>query len=390
MRRPWQSGLTVFVVAACTAALVGCLLTLWSIENGARGVLEQWGADVLVLPAQAEYTPEQVLFTGSPANIYMNAQVSTEISKIDGVGMMTSQFFSQTLNQSCCSLPAEYRLVGFDSNSDFLVKGLLAQGVGRVLTREEVIVGAEIPAFLGDRVVILGQPFSVAGYLKPLGGSIDRTIFVPLDTARKVAAESPYLQELWQNAGDPQQLVSAVLIKVDQGVSPEEVAHKISKIQGIKAVTAGKLMQNLREQLSAFRSVIWALAFIICGITVASLCTRYSSLMLEKREEVGLLRILGARKRQVFHLVLTEVLVTALAAWFLGSLLGLGLFFYFKTVLEKYSSFPFLLPDLSRIVLAFAVIFVVTLLTSMLAALWPARRSVNIDPIVSLSEGQLS
>ena len=136
VRRPLQSSLTIFVVAACTAALVSSLLTLWSIENGAKSALNQWGADVLVLPMQAEYSPEEVLFTGSPANIYMNAQVLKEISGIDGVEKATPQFFSQTLNQSCCSLPDEYRLVGYDPSSDFLVNGLLAQDIGRELNQE--------------------------------------------------------------------------------------------------------------------------------------------------------------------------------------------------------------------------------------------------------------
>ncbi|MDO0823328.1 ABC transporter permease [Desulfosporosinus nitroreducens] len=389
VRRPWQSSLTIFVVAACSGALVSSLLMLWSIENGAKSALNQWGADILVLPAQAEYSPEEVLFTGSPANIYMKAQVLEEISEIDGVEKATPQFFSQTLNQSCCSLPDEYRLVGYDPASDFLVNGLLAQGIGRELNQEEVIIGSEIPAFLGDRVVILGQPFDVAGYLKPKGGSIDRTIFVPIATARQVAFQSPYLQEIWHGAGNPQDLISAVLIKTSESVSPEIIGQTISNIPGLKAVTAGKLMQDLQEQLVAFRSVIWVLVLIIGAITLASLCTRYSSLMLEKREEVGLLRILGARRNQVFKMILAESFITVLTASFLGSLFGLGLLIHFKLMLKEYSSFPFLMPNLSQIVIALSGLILATLVISLLAALWPARRSAFIDPVLALSEGQL-
>lgn len=389
VRRPWQTSLTIFVVAACTAALVASLLTLWSIENGAESALNQWGADVLVLPSQAEYSPEEVLFTGCPANIYMDAQVLKEIGGIEGVERATPQFFSQTLSQSCCSLPAEYRLVGYDPASDFLVNGLLAQGAGRELKQNEVIIGGGIPAFLGDRVVILGQPFDVAGYLKPKGGSIDGTIFVPIDTARRVAAESPYLQEIWQGAGNPQGLVSAVLLKTSEGVSPEIIAQKIAKLPGVKAVTAGKLLRNLQEQLIAFRSVIWILVLIIGAITAASLATRYSSLVLEKREEVGLLRILGAGKNQVFAMIFAESLLTILTASALGSLLGFGLLRYFKVLLEEYSSFPFLLPNLSQMLFALGGLILLTTWISLLASLWTVRRSALIDPVLALSEGQL-
>lgn len=389
IRRPLQSGLTFFIVAACIAALVGSVLTLWSIENGAQGVLDQWGADVLVLPVQAEYSPEEILFTGTPANIYMDVRVLNEVRQISGVEAATPQFFTQTLNQSCCSLPKEYRFVGYDPQSDFLVNNLLAQGVGRDLNSGEVIVGGDIPAFLGDRVAILSQPFDVAGYLKTMGGSIDKTIFAPIDTARSVAAQSPYLQENWKNAGDPQKLISSVLIRTNPEVSPEEVAREISRIPGVKTVTAGKVMQDLKEQLAAFRAVIWTLILIICAITVASLCTRYSSLVLEKREEVGLLRILGAERRQIFIVVLTEALFSVLVASVAGSFLGLGLLFYFKKMLEAYSSFPFLLPNWPQVILAILGIVLATIALSFLAALWPARRSAHMDPILALAEGQL-
>lgn len=296
-RRPWQQGLTLFVVAACTAALVTGILLVWGIERAGQGAVDNLGADVMAIPADAHFEPGQILFTGAPANIYMDAKVLEEIEKIPGIEGITAQFFSQTLNQSCCSLPEEYRLVGYDPQTDFLVRNLLAKGVGRDLKETEVIVGGNVPAFLGDRVVILAEAFDVAGYLKPLGGSIDDTIFVPITTARRLAGASPYLQEYWQEAGDPEGLISSVLIKTASGIDSGQVARDIDRILGIKGVTASNLFAEMKEELLVIKEILRLMVVINCGITIASLSSRYSSLVLERQQELALLRALGTEKK---------------------------------------------------------------------------------------------
>jgi len=388
-RRPWQTGLTIFVVGSCTAALVICLMIVRGIEQGARNAVDNLGADVLVIPAAAQLEPGQVLFTGAPANIYMPGDVVEEIVKIPGVEAVSPQFFSQTLNESCCSLPEEYRLVGYDSSTDFLVKRLLAQGVKRELNPREVVVGGAVPAFLGDRVLILGTAFDVAGYLKPMGGGIDRTIFISMDTARQLAGASPYLQELWAEFGDPSHLVSAVLIKTAPGTSPERVAKVIGKIEGVRATAAAKMFINLKEQLLVFQALAWVLAFITVGITLASLLSRYSSLVIERQEEIGLLRALGTGRRQVFLLVMAETVLSGLIAAVAGALLGWGLVYYLKGLIEKHSSFPFLFPPLPQLIMILTIISAGVVLISIAAALWPARVSAKMDPVIALTEGEL-
>lgn len=388
-RRSWQSGLTLFVVAACTAALVAGVLLVWGIEKGGENTVQNLGADVLAIPADAHFEPGQVLFTGAPANIYMDSQVIEQIKKIPGVEAVTAQFFSQTLNQSCCSLPEEYRLVGYDPRTDFLVINLLSAGIGRELRPNEVIVGGKVPAFLGDRVVILGEPFEVAGYLKPMGGSIDKTIFIPIETARRLAEASPYLQEYWIEAGNPQQLISAILIKAEQGTNPDQVAGEIDRIAGIKGVTSGKLLAQLKEQLLVIKGVLRLMVVIICGITVASLASRYYSLVLERQEELALLRALGSEKKNIFKLVMLETISLGLVAVIVGWIAGYGLVFYLEGFINKHSSFPFLLPSVSQLILALLGITVFILLICSLAAFWPARISAKMDPVTALTEGEM-
>lgn len=388
-RRPWQQGLTLFVVVACAAALTAGILLVWGIEKAGQSAVDNLGADVMAIPADAHFEPGQVLFTGAPANIYMNSEVLREIEKVPGVEALSAQFFSQTLNQGCCSLPEEYRLVGYDPQTDFLVRDLLAKGVGRDLRNTEVIVGGNVPAFLGDRVVILAEPFDVAGYLEPMGGSIDDTIFVPIATARRLAGKSPYLQEYWQEAGSPDQLVSSVLIKTKAGADPNQVAQAIDRISGIKSVAAGKLFSELKEELLVIKDILRLMVVIICGITMASLASRYSSLVLERQQELALLRALGTEKGSLFKLVMLETLCSGLAAAAAGCLAGYGLVLYLAQSLSKHSSFPFMLPGAAELCAAGLGIIAFILLICCLAAFWPARSSSRLDPVTALTEGEL-
>ncbi|WP_026184237.1 ABC transporter permease [Desulfitobacterium hafniense] len=388
-RRPWQQGLTLFVVAACAAALTAGILLVWGIEKAGQSAVDNLGADVMAIPADAHFEPGQVLFTGAPANIYMNSEVLKEIEKVSGVEALSAQFFSQTLNQSCCSLPEEYRLVGYDPQTDFLVRKLLTKGVGRDLKDTEVIVGGNVPAFLGDRVVILAEPFDVAGYLEPLGGSIDDTIFVPIETARRLAGASPFLQEYWQEAGNPEELVSSVLIKTKEGADANQVAKDIDRIRGIKSVTAGKLFSDLQEELWVIKDILRLMVVIICGITIASLASRYSSLVMERQQELALLRALGTEKRGLFMLVMLETLCSGLVAAVIGCLAGYGLVLYLAKVLSSHSSFPFMLPGAAQLSIACLGISAFILVICCLAAFWPARNSSRLDPVIALTEGEL-
>lgn len=387
-KRPWQSGLTIFILLFCTTALIAGLLLVRSIEKGGESAVDNLGADIMVIPAAASFEPDQVLFTGAPVNIYMNADVLNRVKKISGVEEATAQFFSQTLNQSCCSLPEEYRFVGYDPETDFLVEELLSSSTGRGLYPDEVIVGGMVPAFLGDRVVVLGKPFDVAGYLKPMGGSIDKTIFVPIETARKLAGASPYLQEYWVDK-KPDEVISSVLIKISSDVKPEEVINKINKIEGARGVLSGKLLSDLKEELLVMKAVLHLMVLIICCITVASLASRYSSLVLERQEELALLRALGMEKNNIFKLLMLETISFGLAATVIGSMLGYALIFYLEKVIREHSSFPFLLPSGIQLLIVLGGVSIFVLLICSLAAFWPARNSSQMDPMLALTRGEM-
>ena len=82
----------------------------------------------MVLPAGASGNASEVLFCAEPVNVYLPADVERTVAGIDGVEQATPQFFTQTANQSCCSVIGVTRVVGIDMKTDFIVGPWLVGG----------------------------------------------------------------------------------------------------------------------------------------------------------------------------------------------------------------------------------------------------------------------
>lgn len=254
---------TLLIIVVVTSVFYVSMQITMGINSGLNQGIDRLGADILLLPKEISANAEQTLFTGIPMNIYMPADVLNQVRKLDGVKEATPQFFTQTLNSSCCSLGESYSLVGFEQNTDFLLTPWMDNTPRQSLTEDEVIVGGNVPAFLGDQVVIQGKNFSVAGQLQRTGSRMDNTIFLPLDRARTLAEENVYLKDLWQESNKPEQLISAVLIRVDNPQGIREVAKKLNAVPGVNVVMTSQVLQNIKQQLDFMSYYLIGIQFFL-------------------------------------------------------------------------------------------------------------------------------
>ena len=103
----------------------------------------------------------------------------------------------------------------------------------------------------------------------------------------------------------------------------------------------------------------------------------------EKTEEIAILRAMGASQRQILTVFVVEGFVLGGLGTLLGALLGFGISLYFKLK-------PFPLPgDLYFITqlpvqlqpFDFVWVCALSLLTSTVAGIVPARRAVSLNPV---------
>lgn len=387
-RRPFHTSITVFTVAVAVAALFTSLWLGQGLERGLKQGMEKLGADIVVLPKQVEAKPEQMLFTGLPLNIYMDKERYEDILAIPGVKQATPQFFTRTAAAMCCGLVSAGRVVGIEPDTDFVLSPWMKDKLDQPLEKDAIIVGSNINEVVGEPVLIRGQMFDIVAQLKPTGTGMDDSAFIQMSTARRLAAESPDLKHLWTDK-KPDQLLSAILVRVKNPGQVIPVSQSIAKLPDINPVPASQVVQETRQRMNTVTTLLYALTGVLWLVSLVSLLGRFASLVVERKTEIGILRALGAKRWKVFRLILWEAVCLALISSLAG--LGFGWFISHQAVgwLISGNTIPFLSVPLSESIDLLLLCLIAAVITVIFSALFPAFRSVSLDPARAIAQGEL-
>ena len=141
-RRRVQSALTVVITTLTIFVFVMVLGNFQVVTQGLELSRERLGADAILVPKYASATGSDLLFTALPENIYMDAENLELAKQLEGVAAVTPQFYNQTLDSSCCDTGTERRIVGYDSETDFILTHHLEVDGKSVLEPDEIIMGS--------------------------------------------------------------------------------------------------------------------------------------------------------------------------------------------------------------------------------------------------------
>jgi putative ABC transport system permease protein len=98
----------------------------------------------------------------------------------------------------------------------------------------------------------------------------------------------------------------------------------------------------------------------------------------QRTSEIGLFKALGATKRQILWLFLTEALMLSVAGALTGLILGKVALFILQS---SYPDFPFFLPAWA----VFAAL-AVAILTALIFGVLPARKAAAMNPVTALGK----
>ena len=389
IRRRGQSILTVSITALTVLTFVLAFSVLFTLQEGLKLSNERLGADIIVLPNKSNADAFQTIFTAEPVNIYMSEDVTQQIAQVKGIEKLTPQFFTQTLDQSCCSIGGATRLVGYDPATDFILEPWLNEHNLKALADNQIIIGGNIPAFLGNQASVLGGVFTVVGSLYPTGSGMDETIFMNIDVARELAENSPYLQGLWKKE-TPGNLISAILIKTAEGYDPVQIAEEIDNLGlTLEAVATSEVVSSMRSQILIISKLIfglWLAVFFVAGL---ALIGRFSALARERKKEIGLLRAIGVQRTEVFKLILLEAWFMAGAGGIAGSILGVLGVNSILTTLRSAMSLPMGQWSWSSALGNGLLGIFVALLLGFIASVYPAWKSSKLDPQEAIARGEV-
>jgi putative ABC transport system permease protein len=168
--------------------------------------------------------------------------------------------------------------------------------------------------------------------------------------------------------------------------SAEGIAEQAALISGMMAamhnniddfalVVPEKLLQQNRQTQRIFNIVMGAIASISLLVGGIGIMNIMLASVLERTNEIGLRRALGARRRDISFQFILEAVTLSVS----GALLGIGLGFGIARLVSAYSGWPTIVTPLS-VILGVGVSVTVGLVFGIV----PARKAAMVSPIEAL------
>jgi putative ABC transport system permease protein len=230
-------------------------------------------------------------------------------------------------------------------------------------------VGVEVGEQVTLRTAAGDAEFLIVGIAK--NQQEDGTVlFVPLTTLRSVLGRPTQVSTYWiRTTSSDEALVDRTtsLLEDRLGTLGYEIGTEISYVMERDEIEANRLITTS----------IAILGFLIVAMSMVGLANAITMSVIERTREIGILRCVGARARDVRRIFTSEGLALALVGWLLGIPLGYALdrllVWLTKEVVEV--EIPFVFPPWNIV-----IALVGTLILALLIIVVPVRRATRFRP----------
>lgn len=260
-----------------------------------------------------------------------------------------------------------------DDSNQILINLTLLSGLGET---EDSVVGKEvtISAFLDkdlapdlkDEERKVEADYVISGLIDDTGPAF---IYVPFSSFEELGATN----------------AQTAKIKVGNRNKIDETRQQVENM-GYLTVYVGDTITQITSFFQIFRIVLGLFGMIAVIVALLGMLNTLTISLLERTREVGLMKVLGMRKKDVRNLFLAEATIVGL----LGGTSGLVLGILFAKVIDgilwavaRATENP-VLQIFSFPILFLVAVFFFTLAIAVLTGLYPARRATRIEPLEAL------
>lgn len=202
------------------------------------------------------------------------------------------------------------------------------EGRAIVKSRSEVVADRKAGLALGERIRIGRDDFTVVGLTANATSSggdpvlmmtlrdaqIVQWQFDPSAVRRETARAAP--------AGGSSDLVSAIIVRMRPGASPEGVIGSIARWKHLTAMTADQqeeiltrsVIERARRQLGLFAVILLVVSTVVIGLIVYTMT-------MDKKKAIATLKLIGAPDRVIVSLILQQALAMGLVGFAIGAAL---------------------------------------------------------------------
>jgi len=165
---------------------------------------------------------------------------------------------------------------------------------------DEVVMGYEAAELeqrsVGDLTLVPEKnvQLKVVGILERTGTQDDGTIFVPLKTMQRIAGTDK---------------ITTIGIKLKPGVDSAKLEARLYQLDNVQVVSFTQVKETILKLISTARVMVLSIAAIALLIAMVGVVNTILMSVLERRQEIGILKTMGAMPSDIFLLVWTETLL---------------------------------------------------------------------------------
>jgi putative ABC transport system permease protein len=369
-RQPSRAATTASTTLIALAIVVMAAALVSSLQIGFTQILRKsLGADFLVLPPS-------VATWG--LNVGATESLREQFSELDGVGVVSTFRFAPVLIDDTV-----VEVMGIDPGTFAQVSGL------QFTAGDENTAYAELQD--GRTVIPNGIMASTVGVV--LGDTLQLETPSGLQTYRVVGIATDYLSAKVPTATISQENMAAdfgitqdMLFLVDSAQGADRSAVEAGLTELLVAYPQFRIVDGqafIEESLALFEAAFSALTGIVLFLAIPSLIAMVNTLaigVIERTREIGMLRAIGATRRQVRTVILAEALILSGIGTVFGIVTGTYLGYLAVQAIGAAGfpteyAFPF-----GGILLAIAA----GIAFGLLAAIIPARNAVKMQVVEAL------
>ena len=211
-----------------------------------------------------------------------------------------------------------------------------------------------------------GTEFRVAGIVDT-GGNEDSIVYATTADVAKLAGSKRGADVVEYSVNAMGDDLNAIVKTLNANPNP-----------GVKAQTVTKLTSSDTRIITMLQTLFWIVSLVVLVLTLVGVGTTISSIVSQRRNEIGLRKALGASSQAIGTEFYVESAIYGLIGGLFGTAIGYALARVLcVTVFERAIGFNWLL-GLASLVLS--------MLIAVVASIPPVRRATRIDPAIVLRE----
>lgn len=318
LRKKTRSLLTIMGIAMAAWVLVSLFGFNRGYEASLNKDIDNLGFQMLVVAKGCPYEAATLMLKGGTGLKYMKEGIAAAVAsepEVEGVTPMLMQVVFDPNKGESGGLAA---FLGVDPASYPKLKSALPFKAGGWFSEPqamEAVFGYEVAEFeqreVGDLYLIPEKEVEVkvVGVLERTGTQDDGTIFLPIRTVQRIFAI-------------PDEL-TAIGIKVKKEADIKAFEDKMYKLPDVQVVSLTQVKTTIMTLVSTARVMVFSIALIAILIAMMGVVNTVLMSVMERRQEIGILKSMGAMALDIFKLVWLETIVLCVSGGLIGTALAL-------------------------------------------------------------------